>query len=156
MAGLDHGAAEHSELRLQLRQGALDGRPIGYPVRGTRKEASAHIGTRHQHIEMRVHDRNPLLGSGALGRVSRYQWRAVKRMVDVKANCSGFGKCEIPMAKPRDLAQRMDRIDLGRVRHGRDKGVRHALLVTSDAAHPDIIAQGCADDLKLWHRLYSL
>jgi len=37
------------------------------------------------------------------------------------------------------------------VRHDRDKGVRHALLVASDAAHPDVIALGCADDLKLWH-----
>jgi hypothetical protein len=45
----------------------------------------------------------------------------------------------------------MDRIDLGRVRHGRDKGVRHTFLVASDAADPDIIALGCADDLKLWH-----
>jgi hypothetical protein len=55
------------------------------------------------------------------------------------------------MAKHRDLAQRMDRIDLSCVWHNRDKGVRHALLVASDAAHPDVIALGCADDLKLWH-----
>ena len=42
-------------------------------------------------------------------------------------------------------------LDLGCVRHNRDKGVRHALLVASDAAHPDVITLGCADDLKLWH-----
>jgi hypothetical protein len=45
----------------------------------------------------------------------------------------------------------MDRVDLGGVRHDRDKGVRHTLLVASDAADPDVIALGCADDLKLWH-----
>src|SRR6516164_3860757 len=72
-------------------------------------------------------------------------------MVDVEADRAGFGECEIPMAKRRDFAQRMDRVDFGRVRHGRDKGVRHKLLVASDAADPDVIALGCADDLKLWH-----
>jgi hypothetical protein len=45
----------------------------------------------------------------------------------------------------------MDRVDFGGVRHGRDKGVRHTLLMTSDAADPDVIALRCADDLKLWH-----
>jgi hypothetical protein len=45
----------------------------------------------------------------------------------------------------------MDRVDLSRVRHGWDKGVRHALLVASNAADPDVIALRCADDLKLWH-----
>jgi hypothetical protein len=72
-------------------------------------------------------------------------------MVDVEANRAGFGEGEVTVTKRRDLAQRMDRVDLGGVRHDRDKGVRHTLLVASDATDPDVIALGCADDLKLWH-----
>jgi hypothetical protein len=151
MAGLGHGAVEHRELRLQLRQSALDDRAVRAPVRGARKEVSAHIGPRHQHIEMRVDDRDPLLGSRAFGWIMRHQWRALESVVDVEANRAGFGECEVTVTQRRNLAQRMNRIDLSGVRHDRDEGVRHALLVASDAADPDVIALGCADDLKLWH-----
>jgi hypothetical protein len=37
------------------------------------------------------------------------------------------------------------------MRHGGNKGIWHTLLVTRDAADPNVIALGCADDLKLWH-----
>src|SRR5262249_18002971 len=94
---------------------------------------------------------DPLLGSRTFSRATRNQWRAVERIVDIKANRAGFGECEVTVTKRRDLAQRVDSVHFRRVRHARDESVWHALLMASDAADPDVIALGCADDLKLWH-----
>src|SRR6266404_2066354 len=72
-------------------------------------------------------------------------------MIDVEANRARFGEAELAVAKRRDLAQRVNRVDLGRMRHYRHEDVGHTLFVAGDAGDPDVIALRRADNLKLWH-----
>src|SRR6516165_6256776 len=72
-------------------------------------------------------------------------------MVDVKTNCPRLGKRYVSVPKCRNLAQRMNGVDLGRVWHNRHERVWHPLFVTGDADDPDVVALRCPDDLKLWH-----
>jgi len=59
------------------------------------------------------------------------------------------------VAHRRDLAERVDRIDLGRMRQHRHERVRHAFFGAGDARDPDVIALRRADDLKLGHVFVS-
>ena len=56
------------------------------------------------------------------------------------------------MTHDRDLAEGMDGIDLGGVRHDRNEGVGNALLGAGDARDSHVIALRSANDLKLGHR----
>src|SRR6516162_2600315 len=68
MAGLRQRMIEDGKLPLELRQGAFDDRAVWAAVRGAREEVCSDIGARDQRIEMRVDDRDPLLGSRAADR----------------------------------------------------------------------------------------
>src|SRR6266852_6019063 len=72
-------------------------------------------------------------------------------MIDVEANRARFGEAELAVAKRRDLAQRVNRVDLGRMRHYRHEDVGHTLFVAGDAGDPDVIALRRADNLEFWH-----
>ena len=104
-----------------------------------------------QRVDMRVDERNPLLGAGAGDRVPRRQWRAGKGVVDVKADRARFAQRQVAVAHRRDLAERVDRADLRGVRQRWHEGVGHVLFDAGDAGDPDIIALRRADDLKLRH-----
>ena len=114
---------------LHFRQRRLDDRAVGPAVRRARKEIGAEILAHQQRVDMRVDERDPLLGPRAVDRVARRQRRAGKGMVDVKADRARFAQRHVAVAHRRDLAERVDRVDLGRVRQRPARGVGHALFM---------------------------
>jgi hypothetical protein len=71
--------------------------------------------------------------------------------VAVGCNRARLAKGHVAVPHDRDLAKGMDGVDLGSVRHGRNKGVGDTLLGAGDARDPHVIALWSADDLKLRH-----
>jgi len=85
--------------------------------------------------------------------LARHQPRSREGVIDVAADRPRLAQREFAVAQRRDLAERMDRVDLLRVGKDRHQRVGHAFLGAGDAADPDVIALRRTDELKVRHAL---
>jgi len=153
VAGRCDGAIEHGELRLHLGQRRFDPRLVGAAIRRAGEEMRAEILAHQHRVHRRVDDREPLLDPRRRQGLARHQIRSREGAIDVAADRPRLAQREGAVAQRRDLAERMDRVDLLRVRKDRHQRVGHAFLGAGDAADPDVIALRRTDELKVRHAL---
>ena len=149
MAGGGDGAVEHRDLRLHLLGRGADRRHVGLAVLGER--VADDVLADHQLVELDIAERDPLLDLGGGLRLLGDHLRAVEHAVDIGRDGLGLAQLDVAVAHHRDLAERMDRVDVRRVRALGLVLVGDALLGAHHAHGPDIVRLRHSDDFQRGH-----